>query len=292
MDKKFAVQNNKGVFPAWFDFAAMLLWFVVVQLAATLIAVAAGWSPLMPASPTLAEQTAYARGVAIVYVASMAVTIGGVAAYRHLRGARGRVARWSARGFNPAVLLCAFVVLVATNVVIEPLTELLPVPNQDFGRGAWVLVMAVAAAPLCEEFLCRGIILEDVRRKRGAAWAAVLSAAFFGIMHLQPGVVVPAFFMGLIFATVYIHTRSLFSTIVLHALNNASALALRSFGGIEEVSLRELLGADVYMRVYIASAAVVLCGAVWGVRRLAAAAAEDKSALRADDASAGSAEEP
>lgn len=292
MDKKFAVQNNKGVFPAWFDFAAMLLWFVVVQFAATLIAVAAGWSPLMPASPTLAEQTAYARGMAIVYVASMAVTIGGVAAYRHLRGAHGRVARWSARGFNPAVLLCAFVVLVATNVVIEPLTELLPVPNQDFGRGAWVLVMAVAAAPLCEEFLCRGIILEDVRRKRGAAWAAVLSAAFFGIMHLQPGVVVPAFFMGLIFATVYIHTRSLFSTIVLHALNNASALALRSFGGIEEVSLRELLGEDVYMRVYIASAAVVLCGAVWGVRRLAAAAAEDKSALRADDASAGSAEEP
>lgn len=285
MDKKFVIQNNKGVFPAWFDFAAMLLWFVAVQLAATLIAVAAGWSPMLPAAPSLAEQTAYARGMAIVYVVSMAVTIGGVAVYRRLRGARGRVAQWSARGLNPVVVLCAFVMLVATNVVAEPLTELLPVPNQNFGRGAWVLFMAVAAAPLCEEFLCRGIILEDARRKWGAAWAAVLSAAFFGIMHIQPGVVVPAFFMGLIFATVCIYTRSLFSAIALHALNNASALALRSFAGGGDATLRELLGTDTYWRVYIVSAVVVLCGVVWGVRCLAAAdKPSPRAAEKAEDA--------
>ena len=63
------------------------------------------------------EPAALGRLVAALYFVSMAVALGGLLYYRRVRGGRGRWARFSTRGLNPALLLWAFVMMCAVGVV-------------------------------------------------------------------------------------------------------------------------------------------------------------------------------
>ncbi len=87
---------------------------------------------------------------------------------------------------------------------------------------------AVAAAPLFEETLFRGLLLGGLRRSRlGAAGAALLTAAAFALPHLQYDLydVAAVFVLGLLLAAVRLATGSTLLTIALHAASNLFALA-------------------------------------------------------------------
>ena len=99
-----------------------------------------------------------------------------------------------------------------------------------YGRGFWAIITLVVMAPLLEEFLCRGIILESVRAKYGVVAALFLSSAFFAVLHGHPALAVNAFVMGLILGFIYIETNSIFSVVLLHAMNNGAAFLLIMVG--------------------------------------------------------------
>lgn len=164
--------------------------------------------------------------MAVLYLASMAVTLGGVLYYRRLRGGRGRWARFSIRGLNPMLLLWAFVLIFAVGVVLEPLLRVLPDLSLDVGRGFWTLLSLVVFAPIFEELLCRGVVLGSLRDRYGATVAWLVSALFFGVLHVQPVQVVSATVVGLVLGYVYLATDSLWPSMILHALNNAAAYLL------------------------------------------------------------------
>ena len=76
------------------------------------------------------------------------------------------------RGFDPTILLWGVIMLLSLVIVIEPIMVLLPEPPEVVGRGLFLLIAVGVVAPIFEELICRGVILEAVRAKRGA-WARV-----------------------------------------------------------------------------------------------------------------------
>jgi membrane protease YdiL (CAAX protease family) len=98
--------------------------------------------------------------------------------------------------------------------------------------GPWGAVQltlgAVVAAPIAEELLFRGLLLQTLWRYLGHAWLAiVLSGLAFGLIHHeQPQDVIPLVTMGVILGYVRVRYRSLPACILIHALFNARTMVL------------------------------------------------------------------
>ncbi|MCG3129232.1 MAG: hypothetical protein CHACPFDD_04150 [Phycisphaerae bacterium] len=109
--------------------------------------------------------------------------------------------------------------------VVPPVHEVLLSLHESawgwLGR-AQLYYRAVIEAPLVEEVLFRGIVLQMVWRYTRHAWLAVsVSAVAFGFMHVtQPQDVVPLVSMGIVLGYFRLRRRSLTLCVAIHALFN------------------------------------------------------------------------
>jgi membrane protease YdiL (CAAX protease family) len=79
-------------------------------------------------------------------------------------------------------------------------------------------------APFCEEFIFRGVILQNLR-KFGNGFAVVLSALLFSLVHGNLVQMPLAFIMGLFFGFLVIEFNSIWVTIIMHfTVNTFSVL--------------------------------------------------------------------
>lgn len=265
LDPEDLQRKSHGDFPAFGDLVIMALIILGSQLVVTLISVLLGLAVPQSEMMDLVDLDSYMgveilRGerFAVIYPLSMALAFVLLLLYVSKRDGKGVVARFSRKGFNPNIILFGLIWLVAAQIVLEPLLHLLPDMGGDgTGRGFWALATAVLFAPFFEELICRGIVLETLRRRWGKRISVVISALLFAIIHFQPATAITALVAGLIFGTIYLRTESLFSTIILHALNNSIAYALIAFG-LDNVSFSQLFGGGVqYWIIYAVS--VVIC---------------------------------
>ncbi len=98
--------------------------------------------------------------------------------------------------------------------------------DHPMGVTGWHMVaLAVVLAPLCEEFIFRGLLFRGLRRDLPLVWAAAASAAVFAIIHPSLGVI-PVFGLGLACALAYARTGWLLAPIVAHALYNGVVVLL------------------------------------------------------------------
>ncbi len=207
------------------------------------------------------------RMTALSSLVCYVLSLWGMLFYRRMRGARGPFARFSLRGLDPSLLLRGLLLLLAAGVVLEPLLSLLPPsPMGSLGNGGWILVSVVLFAPFFEELICRGVVLESLRARYGVAAAWLGSSLFFGVMHIDPQLSVNAFFMGLIFAYIYMRAGSIWPVMILHAVNNAIAY-LALVLGADSVMLSELIpDPKLYWAVYAVAAVICVVSAV-GIAR-------------------------
>ena len=83
------------------------------------------------------------------------------------------------------------------------------------------------AAPLSEELLFRGILFERLRVALPFFWAALGSAAFFGLVHGNWAQGIYAALMGLILAWLYEKKNRLWEPVLFHSAANLTALLMR-----------------------------------------------------------------
>ena len=83
------------------------------------------------------------------------------------------------------------------------------------------------AAPLSEELLFRGIIFERLRMALPFFWAALGSAAFFGLVHGNWAQGIYAALMGLILAWLYEKKNRLWEPVLFHSAANLTAMLMR-----------------------------------------------------------------
>ncbi|MBP5558279.1 MAG: CPBP family intramembrane metalloprotease [Bacteroidales bacterium] len=144
-------------------------------------------------------------------------------------------------------LLCAILVSIGTLAVgfwAEPIGSLLP-PMPEMLKEALgsltngnlvVDILCVSImAPLCEEWLCRGMVLRGLlSHKMNPALAIIISALFFAVIHLNPWQAIPAFIIGCLLGYVYYKTGSLKLTMLMHCVNNTFAVICSRLPGMEE----------------------------------------------------------
>lgn len=85
-------------------------------------------------------------------------------------------------------------------------------------------------APLTEEFLFRGLILNGFLNRYSVRCAIGVSALLFALIHLNPLQFPGAFGLGILFAWWRVHTRSLWACLWGHALNNGLVLVIVTLG--------------------------------------------------------------
>lgn len=256
-------------FPSVGDVAMMLLLFCVTQLVVGLLLRVVGIvAPVTSAIDAvdvetyMGEQLALGRYTAMAYPLLMLSSIAVLWIYARLRGGKRVIRiRHSASGLNSTVVLVGVLWLFSSQIILEPLVELLPEnPGQGLGRGAWACFTAVVTAAISEELLCRGLLFEVLNKRWGVTSSIFFSALFFGLIHFDPATAVVALVAGMIFGVLYVRTSSLYTTIIIHAINNALAFALISFG-VGDISFEEVVGGGVlyYILYGVAVAIFVAC---------------------------------
>jgi uncharacterized protein len=126
------------------------------------------------------------------------------------------------------------VFLVFNWAIGEVYIRLVPVPPENFdpfaglmsdasGRLA-ITMLAVAAAPLLEELVFRGVIQGSLERRWGITVAMATTALLFALIHFRPWVLPLHLVLGLSFGYAVYATRSIWAGVMLHAANNAMAM--------------------------------------------------------------------
>ena len=163
-----------------------------------------------------------------------------------------------------AVLTCGF--------VVSALAELMKwIPNimeQSFDilQSGWGGILAIAViGPVLEELLFRGAITKALLQQYSPTKAILLSAFLFGVFHINPAQILPAFLIGILFAWTYYKTASLIPCILMHILNNSLSVFL-STKYPEAENMSDLMDTSSYL-IAIFVAVLILAGVIWAMRR-------------------------
>ena len=93
----------------------------------------------------------------------------------------------------------------------------------DFGFwGAFMKVSIVA--PVVEELIFRGIILQGLRRNYSPFMAIFASALLFALFHLNPWQIQATFMLGLLLGWIMLRTNNILLAIIGHSINNTLVL--------------------------------------------------------------------
>ena len=87
--------------------------------------------------------------------------------------------------------------------------------------GLFMLLSSVVVAPVAEELVFRGFLLNLWRHRWGVRWGIVLSSLAFGTAHFQYTLFAAA--MGVLFCMVYLRFGTLWQGTILHSLYNLVA---------------------------------------------------------------------
>lgn len=166
--------------------------------------------------------------------------------------------------------LTASIMMLAAAFVIEPVTMLLPemdaqtkaIMERLLSGPTWAVFLSVSvAAPLFEEWLCRGVLLKGLIEKTGPAWAIVISSLVFGLIHGNLWQAIPAFMMGCLLGYVYYRTGSLKLTTLMHSVNNTLSLIVSRIPALDDVEFfAEIISPWAYVASLIAFAAALTGG--------------------------------
>jgi uncharacterized protein len=170
----------------------------------------------------------------------------------------------------PVVIICA----LALVVLLERIGNIIPMSDavrKIFGRMFRTdfisIINMVIAAPILEEIFCRGIILRGLLKNYSPYKAILISAVFFGLVHLNPWQALPAFFGGLFIGWIYYKTQSVIPGMVVHATVNLTS-ALFLFLPKKQQGFSSLLGMPYYTLLCIAALPIFSAGCILINKRL------------------------
>jgi membrane protease YdiL (CAAX protease family) len=136
--------------------------------------------------------------------------------------------------FNPLIVIPVIAFLWAMQNLLEipsaMLNKYLPAPSwfwELFNKifegdfGWWGAFMKVAVvAPVVEELIFRGLILQGFRRNYTAFTAVVMSALLFALFHLNPWQFPATFVLGLFLGWIMLRTNNILLAILGHSIHN------------------------------------------------------------------------
>ena len=130
---------------------------------------------------------------------------------------------------------------------------------------ALVIFLLIVYAPLVEELVFRGILLQRWSMKWGLPWGIAASSALFGLLHFNNPLGLMLF--GLVMGLLYVRTQSLWVPIICHGLNNLGAVGIdqlaKATGGSQIYTLADVQASWWQGLVLIAVSMPLLARFVW-----------------------------
>jgi len=213
-----------------------------------------GGSVLVAAAASLLLRQLELRGDAATVVSGAATQLGMLAGVLFHRSRTGSAATAQSGGGNifvagAATFLMCLPVMLVTAAVWERVLQFagLPVERQDLiamfanAESPWLLVvmitLAVAIAPLTEEFVFRAGLFRFLRTRIPRWLALAAPALFFACLHVNWNTLqglsslAPLAVLAVLFSLAYERTGQIGTAIVAHALFNLNTIAL-IFSGV------------------------------------------------------------
>ena len=127
----------------------------------------------------------------------------------------------------------------------------------------WLNLLIIALLPaVVEEFIFRGLIFNGYKR-RNPFMAILLSAALFGLIHMNINQFSYAFAIGVIFGFMVYATGSLLPSILSHFIINGTSVVishLSANSATEPVATEVKIGIADYIYVYVALGVIAIIG--------------------------------
>lgn len=176
------------------------------------------------------------------------------------------------RQIIPFIVVSAIALLFG---VISPIAELIPMPDfikdsfLDMAKqsGFFSFLLMVVAAPIFEELIFRGIILDGLLKKHSPVTSILISSIIFGLAHLNPWQFVTAFVIGIFAGWIYYKSRSLSLAIIIHAVVNLTGYLMRYYGDFDSSSMDktsiEIYGGILNYALVIVVSILVIFGCVY-----------------------------
>jgi len=145
------------------------------------------------------------------------------------RGAAATLRAWAALTLAPIAIAGLYLLIVKHSPTLREIA--LRWARSDLsavgaGAAVWVILLAVVAAPLCEELIFRGMIFRGLRKGYGR-WLSILAGAFlFAVVH-PPISFVPVFALGIFAALAFEYSDAVWSGMLVHASYNAAVLLMQ-----------------------------------------------------------------
>lgn len=192
-----------------------------------------------------------------------------------------RIRKWTIRDYRlrfrklPWMMFALIQVTgLALIILLNPIESLVPLP--DFFADSYASMISpdfasfltiVVAAPVLEEILFRGIILEGFLLNYPPRKAILLSALLFGAVHFNPVQVVAAFLIGIFLGWVYFRTRTLLPVIGLHLLNNLLSFIFFLRYGEQVIQEGIPLSNQFWYWIMIGLAGILGAAGIWFIRQ-------------------------
>ncbi len=204
-------------------------------------------------------------GMAIIYTLSISLTI---AIALFLR----RNFSFAFNSFLPGIVAVAVVTFLSIHLALDPLTNLIPLSDllkkmiqETLQHPVAFFFMIVIAAPLLEELLFRGVILDGFL-KNYHPWKAIFFSAFlFALVHGNLSQGVGAFVGGVLMGWIYWKTQSVIPGILIHLVNNLVAFISVLLTPEADIfkNTAEQIGNPVWYWLIVVGCSLIAIGGVW-----------------------------
>lgn len=161
--------------------------------------------------------------------------------------------------------------------ITGPLADMIPMPDDikdmfaDLAakmNNGYGLITVALMAPLFEEFIFRGVMLDGLLKRKSTWTAIILSATLFGFVHLNPWQFVGATILGILIGWVYYRTRSLIYCMIIHFTNNFTASIFMYFdtdNSMMDMELVELYGGTTNMYLIISGSILAAIAGIYAL---------------------------
>lgn len=185
-----------------------------------------------------------------------------------------RSARFSCKKVAPQVYILSLPMVVSFAVLMEPLVNAIPMPteiknlfNQFLTNDIYTFLTVAIAAPLLEEIIFRGIILNGFLKRYSPTKAIIMSAVMFGIFHLNPWQFIPAFLLGLVIGWLYWKTNSIIPGIVIHFINNSLTFLMMVLTGDSLITIQQLMSGGRLYYIFYGMCIPIFLGSLFLIRQ-------------------------
>lgn len=190
---------------------------------------------------------------------------------------------------TPYVVLATMALLAG---VVSPLGNLIPLPEsmqKAFAEiagqtGVSAFLMLVVAAPLVEETIFRGIMLDGLLKRYSPTTAILISSLLFGLVHLNPWQFITGLIIGAFSGWIYYRSGRLFYSVIAHAAANLSGFLMRFFVDTDKMmsqSTVEMYGGPMTFSLVVTGSVVLFLFSTVMLHRMFAPISEANSAQSA-----------